>query len=108
MPTMPAISSRVSDETREGLAHRGHRRAAIVAAEHGARALGVMAGDFGCRYVDADRRLARADIDAQRRDAGGRDRIGEEGQLVALGVRRADHIDALHERHRSGRAIAFF
>ena len=34
--------------------------------------------------------------------------IGEKGKLVALGVRRADHVDAFHERHRGGRAIAFF
>ena len=82
------------DEAREGLGHCGDRRAAIVAAEHGGSAVGVMAGDFGCRDVDVHRRPARADVDAQRRDAGGGDRIGEEGELVALGVRRADHVDA--------------
>jgi len=63
----------------------------------------IMAGDLGGRYVDPNRRLARADVDAQRRDAGCSDRIGEEGQLVALGVRRADHVDVLHGRLCSAR-----
>ena len=37
------------DEAREGLAHRGHRRAAIVAAEHGAGALRMVRGDLAMR-----------------------------------------------------------
>ena len=46
MPMMPAMSLRDCDEAGEGDAHRRDRGAAVVAAEHGAAAVWVMAGDF--------------------------------------------------------------
>ena len=75
MPTMPAISLRVSMKRAKGLRHRRHGGAAVVAAEHGAGAVGMMASDLGCRDVrHAMVGRRRADVDAQRLDAGGRRR----------------------------------
>ena len=95
MPMMPAMSLRVSMKRAKAsaIAATAAPRSSPPSTARGA--VGVMTGDFGGRYVDAHRRPARADVDAQHLDAGGRDRIGEKGELVALGVGRADHVDAL-------------
>ena len=46
-----------------------------------------------------------ADVDDQRPAAGRRDPLGEKGQFLALGVGRADDIDALHDAPRRRRAL---
>ena len=88
--------------------HGRHGGAAVVATEHGVGAVGMVASDLGCRYADLDGRPARADVDAQCCDAGGLDGIGEKRQLVALGVRGANYIDALHGNADVGGPLHFF
>ena len=96
MPMMPAMSPRLSMK---------RAKASVIAATATPRssppstAAGRRRGDEPATSdavdVDMHGRPARADVDAQHLDAGGGDRIGQKGELVALGVRRAHHVDAL-------------
>jgi hypothetical protein len=52
-------------------------------------------GDFARRDVDRNRRLARPDINDQRRTVGVANPRGEKGELLAFGIGRSDDVDAL-------------
>ena len=51
----------------------------------------MMAGDFDGRNIDRNGRAPCADIDAGNGSAGGRDRVGQEGEFLALGIGGAHH-----------------
>ena len=97
MPTMPAMSSRRVTKTGEGLGHVADGGAAIVGAESTAshrrddmprQSLhAISTAHFGALIpTSTTSGVPPAAVDA----------LGEIGELLALGVRRADDVDALH------------
>ena len=85
-----------ADISREGLAHRGNRHAAIVTAEHELHAPRMTRGDFGCGNVDRNLGRSCADVYEQRGSACRFDQRFDVLKLRAFGIRRADDVHALH------------
>ena len=86
------------DETGESDAHRRNGGSPVVGDQDGGRSIGMPGRHLARLDVDRNHRATGADIDAGDSCARRCDGVGQIGEFLALGVGRADNVDALHRR----------